>query len=140
MVESKIPGGVILKLKIDEGKKVKIKKIHIQGNKVFSEGKVRKQMKNKQDSFFRSGEFDPEKYEEDKGKIVEFYQKEGYLDAEVVSDSIWYDSSRKDMYIQITVYEGPQYEFGEVSWEGNKKFSDDILQKAVKFDEGKVYD
>lgn len=140
VVESEIPGGVTLKLKIDEGKKVKIKKIHIKGNQVFDEGKVRKQMKNKQDSFFRSGEFDPEKYEEDKGRIVEFYQKEGYLDAEVVSDSIWYDSSRKDMYIQITVYEGPQYEFGDVSWEGNTKFSDDILKKAIKFEKGKVYD
>jgi outer membrane protein insertion porin family len=140
VVESEIPGGVTLKIKIDEGKKVKIKKIYVEGNQVFSEGKVRKQMKNKQDSFFRSGEFDPEKYEEDKGKIVEFYQKEGYLDAEVVSDSIWYDSSRKDMYIQITVYEGPQYEFGGASWEGNTKFSDDILNEAIKFEKGKVYD
>ncbi len=140
VVESEIPGEVALKFKIDEGKKVKIKKIYVEGNQVFSDGKIRKQMKNKQDSFFRSGEFDPEKYEEDKDKIVEFYQKEGYLDAEVVSDSIWYDPSRKDMFIQIRVYEGPQYMFGKVSWEGNKKFSNDILQKAVKFEEGKVYD
>jgi outer membrane protein insertion porin family len=138
--ESVTPGEVVLKFKIKEGRKVKIKKIYIEGNQVFSDGKVRKQMKNKQDSFFRSGEFDPEKYEEDKEKIVEFYQKEGYLDAEVVSDSIWYDPSRKDMFIQIRVFEGPQYIFGKVSWEGNKRFSDDILKKAIKFEEGKVYD
>jgi len=112
VVESKSPGEVVLKFNIEEGKKVKIKK----------------------------REFDPEKYEEDKEKIVEFYKNEGYLDADVVSDSIWYDPARKDMFIRITVFEGPQYEFGQVSWEGNKVFPEDILQQGVKFTEGKVYD
>jgi len=140
VIESETAGEVVLKLKIKEGKKVKIKKISVEGNQLFSDKKIRKQMKNKEDSFFRSGEFDPEKYEEDKEKIVEFYKKEGYLDAEVVSDSIWYDASRKDMFIQISVFEGPQYTFGKVSWEGNKKFSDDLLREAIKFEQGKVYD
>jgi len=138
--ESKTPGEVVLKFKIKEGQKVKIKKITVEGNQLFSDKKIRKQMKNKQDSFFRSGEFDPEKYEEDKEKIVEFYKNEGYLDAEVVSDSIWYGPSRKDMFIQIRVFEGPQYEFGQVSWEGNKIFSQEKLQQAVKFEAGNVYD
>lgn len=140
VLESENAGEVVLRFKIKEGKKVKIKKIDVQGNETFSDKKIRKQMKNKQDSFFRSGEFDPEEYEEDKEKIVEFYKKEGYLDAEVLSDSIWYDPSRKDMFIQITVFEGPQYQFGKVSWEGSKIFSEDILQQAVRFQEGKVYD
>ena len=140
VVESKTPGQVVLKLKIKEGRKVKIKKIYVEGNELFSDKKIRKQMKNKQDSFFRSGEFDPEKYEEDKEKIVEFYKKEGYLDAEVVSDSMWYDSSRKDMFISMTVFEGPQYEFGQVSFAGNKIFSAEKLKQAVKFDQGKIYD
>lgn len=140
VLESKSPGEVVLKFKINEGKKVKIKKIYVEGNQIFSDKKIRKQMKNKQDSFFKSGEFDPEKYQEDKEKIVEFYRNKGYLDAEVISDSIWYDPTRKDMFIQITVFEGPQYEFGKVSWEGNKIFSTDILLQVVKFKEGKVYD
>jgi outer membrane protein insertion porin family len=140
VVEFESPGEVVLKLKIKEGKKVKIKKIFVEGNELFSDKKIRKQMKNKQDSFLRSGEFDSEKYEEDKEKIVEFYKNEGYLDADVVSDSIWYDPSRKDMFIRIAVFEGPQYEFGQVSWEGNKIFSEDVLQQAVKFTEGKIYD
>ncbi len=132
-------GEVILKLNIDEGKKVKIKKIEIVGNEVFSDGKIRKQMKNKQDSFFRSGNFNSEEYENDKEKIVQFYKKEGYLDADIVSDSIWYGTERKKMYIKIQVYEGDKYHFGEVSWEGNELFSSDQLKKQLEFESGEVY-
>jgi outer membrane protein insertion porin family len=133
-------GEVALEFKIKEGKKVSIKKIFIEGNQVFEDKKIRKQMKNKEDRWWRSGEFDPEKFEEDKEKIVEFYKKEGYLDAGVVSDSIWYDSlSPKDMYVAILLTEGDRYRFGKVSWEGNKLFSEEKLYKAVKFKEGQIY-
>jgi outer membrane protein insertion porin family len=133
-------GEVALEYKIKEGKKVRIKKITIEGNQVFEDKKIRKQMKNKEDRWWRSGEFDPEEFEEDKGKIVEFYKKEGYLDAGVISDSIWYDSlSPKDMFIKIVVTEGDRYKFGKVSWDGNKLFSEEKLNKLVKFKEGQIY-
>jgi len=133
-------GEVILKFKINEGKKVRIKKIFIQGNLVFKDSKIKKQMKNKEDSFWRSGEFDSEKFEEDKEKIVEFYKKNGFLDAQVVSDSIWYAPSSKDMFIQIVLSEGEKYKFGKTNWAGNKLFSTDKLDRMVKFKEGEIYD
>jgi outer membrane protein insertion porin family len=133
-------GEVTLKFEIKEGGKVKIKKIFVEGNKTFEDSKIKKQMKNKQDSFWRSGEFDPEKFEEDKERIVEFYKKKGYLDAGVVSDSIWYGPSPGDMFIQIVLTEGDRYNFGKISWEGNKLFSGDKLDQLVKFKEGEIYD
>ena len=134
-------GEVALEFKITEGEKVKIKKISIQGNQVFEDKKIKKQMKNKENRWWRSGEFDPEKFEEDKEKIVEFYRKKGYLDAGIISDSIWYDSlSPKDMYIQILLTEGDRYKFGEASWEGNKLFSEEKLNKLVKFKKDEIYD
>jgi outer membrane protein insertion porin family len=134
------PGEVILKFNIEEGKKVKIKKIYVEGNLAFTDKKIKKNMKNKEDSFWRSGEFKPEKFEEDKEKIVEFYKKEGYLDAEVVSDSIWYDPSFQNMFIKLSLFEGERYSFGQVSWEGNKLFTEDKLKSYVHFKEGQIYD
>jgi len=133
-------GDFILRFKINEGKKVKIKKIEIEGNSVFSDGKIRKQMKNKQDSFFRSGNFNSEEYEKDKEKIVQFYKKKGYLDAEIVSDSVWYGPQRKKMYIKLRVYEGDKYHFGEVSFSGNKLYLEDELKRQIEFEDGEVYD
>lgn len=132
-------GEVVLKLQIDEGRKVKIKKIEIAGNEVFDDGKIKGEMKNKQDSFFRSGNFDSEEYDKDKERMVQFYKKEGYLDAEVVSDSIWYDPERKKMYIKIQVYEGGKYHFGKFSFSGNELFSSEELKKQLKYERGEVY-
>ncbi len=139
LIPMETPGEVILKLKIDEGEKVKIKKIYVEGNEAFKASKVRKQMKNKEDRWWRGGEFDPDQYVEAKELIVEFYKKEGYLDAQIVSDSIWYGPEQKNLFIRISLNEGQIYKFGEVNWGGNQLFASDKLEKLVKFKEGEVY-
>ncbi|MGB2989656.1 MAG: outer membrane protein assembly factor BamA, partial [Candidatus Zixiibacteriota bacterium] len=133
------PGEVILAFEIDEGRKVKIKKIYVEGNQAFKASKIRKQMENKQDSWWRGGEFDPDQYEEDKEAIIEFYKRKGYLDAQIGSDSMWYGPDKKNLFIRIGLAEGQKYRFGEVSWEGNKLFDSDKLMKLVRFKEGDVY-
>jgi outer membrane protein insertion porin family len=133
------PGEVILRFKIDEGKKVSIKKIYVLGNRAFKEGKIKKQMENKEDRWWRGGEFKSEKYDEDKEKIIEFYKKEGYLDAQIVSDSMWFDPAKKNLFIQIVLNEGDRYRFGEASWEGNKLFTTDKLKGLVKFKPEDIY-
>ncbi len=139
VLQSDKEGEVVLKFVVNEGKKVRIKKIFVEGNKVFKDSKIKKQMKNKEDRWWRGGKFDPEKFEEDQESIVEFYKKKGYLDAGIISDSIWYGPSLKDMFIQILLTEGDRYEFGEISWEGNKLFSGEKLNKLVKFKSGGIY-
>ncbi|MGB8656577.1 MAG: outer membrane protein assembly factor BamA [Candidatus Zixiibacteriota bacterium] len=139
VMETENPGQVTLKFKINEGQKVRIKKIYVLGNKAISASKVKKQMENKEARWWRGGGFHPDKYDEDKKKIVEFYKKEGYLDGQVLSDSLWYDSAKKNLFIQIMVSEGERYKFGEVSWDGNKLFSVDKLKTQVKFKPGEIY-
>jgi outer membrane protein insertion porin family len=132
-------GEVVLKFKINEGKKVRIKKIFVEGNQILKDSKIKKQMKNKEDRWWRGGGFDPEKFEEDKEKIIEFCKKNGFLDAQIVSDSIWYAPNQKDMFIQMVLSEGEKYKFGETSWEGNNLFSSDKLNRQVKFKPGEIY-
>lgn len=139
LVSTEISGEVIVKFDIDEGQKVKIKKIYVEGTTASKPSKIRKQMKNKQDSFWRGGEFKPEQYQEDKEKIIEFYKGKGYLDAQIVSDSIWYGTEKKDLFIRIEINEGQLYRFGEVSWTGNQLFSTEKLGDMIKFKEGEVY-
>ncbi|MCK4385182.1 MAG: outer membrane protein assembly factor BamA, partial [candidate division Zixibacteria bacterium] len=139
VLQSDKEGKIVLRFKIKEGKKVRIKKIFIEGNQVFKDKKIKKQMKNKEDRWWRGGGFDPEKFEEDKERIVEFYKKKGYLDAGIISDSVWYGPSSKDMFIKIVLTEGDRYKFGKISWEGNKLFSAEKLNKLVKFKKGEIY-
>ena len=139
LIQGQAPGGVILKFKIDEGKKVRIKKIYVEGNQAIKASKIKKQMKNKEDRWWRGGEFDPDQYEEDKEEVIEFYKKEGYLDAQIVSDSIWYGPDKKNLFIQLVLSEGERYKFGKVNWERNKLFSSEKLNGLLKFKEGDIY-
>ncbi len=138
--DSESEGKVILRFVIDEGNKVQVEEINFFGNQNFSDGKLRKQMKEtKEDRWWRGADFDEIKYEQDLQKIIEFYQKEGFRDAEIVKDSVYYDESKKDLFIDITIREGNQYYVGDITWEGNQLFSEERLHSMLGFDEGDVY-
>jgi outer membrane protein insertion porin family len=133
------PSLVDLNLSITEGQRVRVAEITFDGNAHFTDGKLRGKMSTKRKGFLRSGNFNREKYLEDKDKVVEFYKNNGYIDAVVLGDSIWYNDDKTRMFIILTVREGIRYYFGDIDWEGNTIFTDQKLRKSVKFDPGKVY-
>jgi outer membrane protein insertion porin family len=133
------PGRVVVTLRIDEGQKVRIKNITFTGNAAFSDDKLRGKLGNKRKSFFRSGSFDSEKYNEDKKKIVDFYKERGYIDAVVTGDSIWYSNDLRWMYIRLRIKEGPLYYFGKFTWKGNSVLDDSKVASAFKVKEGQTY-
>ncbi len=135
-IPSREKGKVVLRFDITEGGKVGVKRIEVEGNRFLTAGKIKSQMEIKEKKWWRGGEFDQEKFQKDKEKIVELYRKEGYIDAKVVSDSIWFDSNKKDMFIKLRVEEGPRYLFGKVSFEGAKLFSEEELKRQLKFKAG----
>ncbi len=138
--KSEKEGRVVLQIVIHEGQKVQIKRIRFFGNTVFSDGKLRKQMKKtKENRWWGGGDFDKEKFKADKEKVIEFYRNHGYRDAEIVGDSLYYDSEKKNLFIDIWVHEGQCYYVGKISWEGNKLFTDKFLTSLLEFGEGDVF-
>jgi len=129
----------ILTFRINEGPKVKIKNITFSGNQVFNDDKLRSKISTKRKSFFRSGSFDSDKFREDRRKLVEFYKNEGYIDAVVLGDSIWYSADRRQMFINFRLSEGERYYFGRTSWSGNSVLSDEKIASAIKIKENRIY-
>lgn len=136
---------ILLKIKIDEGDKVKIRRIDFYGNESYSDRKLRgtfDETSAKAGFFkwFKSGDFDEKKYREDLKKTVEFYKKHGFRDMVVVKDSVYYAPNNKDLFIDVWVEEGVKYYIGDVSWSGNTLFSNLELSAALGFDRGDVFD
>lgn len=129
-------------INVDRGDKVKIKYIDIEGNHVFSDGKVRRQMKKtKQKNFFRiwkRSKFIPEKYKKDKQKIVDKYKSEGYRDARIVSDSL-IKIDHKNVGLKLKVEEGEKYYFGNISFVGNSVYTDEQLYRILQINKGDPY-
>ncbi len=127
-------------IKIDEGPRVKLRRVDFHGNEKFTDSKLRKQMKEtKPKRFLRGGDFKEENYREDLRNVEEFYKKKGYREAYILSDSLYYDESKKDLFIDITVEEGTRYNFGRITWSGNEIFDDKDLSRLITAEHGEVY-
>ena len=132
-------GSVVLQYDIEEGDKVKIAAIEILGNEAFDDDKVRKQMETKPKRWYRKGEFQADVFAEDKQRILAFYRSEGYQQAVILRDSIYYDDSRRRLYIDLEIDEGRQYFVRGLAWEGNELFTGDELADQMKVEEGDVF-
>jgi outer membrane protein insertion porin family len=138
--ETDKPNRVSLKVRADEGRKVQIKRIRFDGNAAYEDKKLRKQMKEtKENGWFRGGDFDKEKYEEDKEKVLAFYRNHGYRDAEIMGDTLYYDADKKDLFIDLSVHEGRRYVFGDVSFHGHALFDERQLRSMLAFSPGEPF-
>ena len=89
-------------------------------------------------NIFRSSKFKRDDYEEDKNKVVEFYNNHGYRDARITWDTSYMEDD-KNMRIDVRVDEGRKYYFRNIYFNGNTKYPDSILARIVNIKRGEVY-
>ncbi len=87
---------------------------------------------------FSSSKFDQKKYEDDKQKLITYYNSRGYRDAQILKDSVYYNS-QGNINIALKVQEGEKYYFGNVTWVGNTIYSDSILNSILDIQKGQTY-
>ena len=135
---------VILALDIDKGKKSKNRKIDFEGNEVFSDKRLKRLMKDtKEKKFFRifkASKFLDEAYEDDKEKIIAKYNEKGLRDAKVISDTITYNKEEELLDIGLKINEGKTYYFGDITFVGNTKYSNNELDALVGINKGDIFD
>ncbi len=142
-IDTTTNNAVILGVIVDRGEKVKIRDIEFEGNDNISDYKLRKAMKETKRkriwNIFKSSKFIEDEYEEDKRKIIEKYNQNGYRDARIVNDSI-YKIKNDRLRIDINIEEGRKYYFRDITWLGNTKYSNETLSKILSIEKGDVYD
>ncbi|WP_447641259.1 MULTISPECIES: BamA/OMP85 family outer membrane protein [Chitinophagaceae] len=89
-------------------------------------------------ALFNSAKFDAKKYDDDKGKIIDYYNKIGYRDASILKDTTYYNS-KGNLNIAMRVNEGHKYYFGNIIWKGNTLFSDSLLTEILGIEKGDVF-
>ncbi|OGS33278.1 MAG: outer membrane protein assembly factor BamA [Elusimicrobia bacterium RIFOXYB2_FULL_49_7] len=138
--ESKEGGKTILEFKINEGKKIKIKTITITGVTAFKEKTVKGAMEDtKEDRWWRSGDYNEDKLYGDLKRIEEFYHNEGFLDARVLKHELSYSDDRKNMFINIDLFEGSRFFVGNLVVSGNELFDDNVILKSCTVKRGDLF-
>ncbi len=127
---------------VDEGDKVRISEIDFEGNTVFSDSRLKWTMsKTKESGFitklFQRDVYEETKFEEDLDKVREVYRKAGYKNLVIGEPEIDIEAERpqaatiseqrRRMVITIPLEEGQRWRLGDITIEGNERFSDELL-------------
>lgn len=86
---------------------------------------------------FSSAKFNATKFDEDKERVLKYYNSQGYRDAQIVADTQVNKEGR--LYVDLKVTEGRKYYFGNITWKGNAKYSDSLLNVVLNIHKGDVY-
>lgn len=134
---------IILTIKVDKGKKVRIKEVNIIGNTVLKDWQLRRKLEDSKRfrwyNPFNSAKYLEENLKKDLPAIVDKYNAKGYRDAAVVKDSVYFVSKNR-VAIDITIDEGHKYYFGKFNWFGNAKYRSGQLDTVLNIQPGDVYD
>jgi outer membrane protein insertion porin family len=134
---------VDIEVEICEGRAGRIKKIEFVNFAREEEDKLLELMITKRYFFLSSwytgqGNYNEEAVQQDRFTILNFLQNQGYADA-VVDIDIKESPKPNRIVLTITAQRGELYNFGSVSFEGNKIFSDEEIINQFVFNEGDSY-
>ena len=144
---------------IDKNNKVKIHDIIVSGRKqelnknknffnkkdtvyALSNYKLRKSLKETKVKnkwrFFKASKFIKSKYEEDKINLIKKYNEKGFRDARILNDSTYLNSDNS-LVVEINLFEGDPYLFGEISFIGNTVYTNEELFNQMGIKRGDIF-
>ncbi|MHC1699110.1 MAG: outer membrane protein assembly factor BamA [Geobacteraceae bacterium] len=135
--------GIRVTFSVKEGEKVLIKKIAFEGNKVFSQRKLRKQMETKEKWFLSwitgSGTYKEEVLKTDVNRIADIYYNNGYINVKVGEPKVALLPDKSGLVITIGITEGEQFRTGSIDFKGELLESKEVLQGKVKLKSGETF-
>lgn len=131
---------VLLVFDVNKGNRIKVSEIRFVGNEHLKAKKLRRQLKETKEKkrLFATSKYIRAKYEEDKGKLITYYNNNGYRDAIITKDSTWRDEDGH-LVIQMNVDEGQRYYFRNIVWKGNSIYDTATLSSVLGIKKGEVY-
>jgi len=136
---------------IDEGTRVRIAAVKFTGNEVFGHLRLQWMMKGTKETnllnrLLKKDIYNPSKLEEDLERIRESYRQKGYKNVAILDPEIevrakhpnarTQEKQKRRMIITIPIDEGQRWRLGEISIQGNEKFSDQQLLRAFEIRNG----
>ena len=128
-------------LDVSEGQRVTVAQMEFQGNEQVPREALVDVMSVKPEGFFwfRSGSYDQAQYAVDvQERLPALYRSRGFLDFEVVSDTLIIDPNTGKARIEVTVDEGQQYRLGSFEVAGNTVFEDEELERLFLREQGGI--
>lgn len=125
-----------IRFDIDEGSKVKIQKININGKISKEEKYYAKFIQEHSSKLINSGYYNKEDLDIGLKNLILELQNNGYLQAKILSTRTQYNKDRDSLQIFVNLDEGPLTLIESVEFSGNASFTADELLKVTGFKAG----
>jgi len=135
---------VDLVFEVFEGGLAEIERLGFVGNRIYSDGRLRRVLETKQAGLLRAlikrDTFIEDRIEFDKQVLRDFYLSRGYVDFRTLSVNAEIAEERDGYFITFNVEEGQQFRFGATPVTSDLAEVDvELFQNALKVHTGKVY-
>ncbi|WP_201605459.1 outer membrane protein assembly factor BamA [Psychrobacter immobilis] len=134
---------VKLDVRFVEGKPAKVVDINIIGNKHFSDEEIKDVFAVKESSWTRllskSDRYAQEKLAASLESLKALYQNDGYVRFSVDNAVLNISEDKSSVFIEVSLSEGEQYQFGEVNFLGKPTFENSELKELVSFASNEKY-
>jgi outer membrane protein insertion porin family len=94
--------------------------------------------KNVKLNFFAGSKFIKSEFDADKTKLIDFYNTQGFRDADIITDTIVRHGSNS-IDVKVKLAEGKKYYFRNITWSGNYVHTVNTLNKILDIKKGDVY-
>jgi len=124
---------------IEEGPRVKIRSIGIEGNDGIRNKVFLKAMKTKKSGIFQSGYMKRDVFQMDLDSMIRHYRDQGYINARILKVDESESEDKKFLDIVIVVEEGYVHYIGEVRVSGHVLFPEEDIRESITVKAGNVY-
>ena len=130
---------VTIYLLVDEGPRMRIRHVLVQGNHAFSDRRVRKLLKTKgRRWWWFPGVYNEQVLDEDVERVRAFYRTHGYQDIHV-SEEVFRDPHGHGLFVLLKLSEGLQHRIGDVAVTGTLLFPEHDIRRVIQLKPGAVY-
>ena len=136
-------GRIDLLVRIHEGNITRINRIHIIGNKAFSDSTLRGQLASQQSDMFSSFSsrdvFNQKRFGADGQMLQQYYMNNGYLDIKIESQQITISEDNKTFSLTFSLHEGHPYTVSSIDIQGDFIPDQQTLKDLIELETGDTY-
>jgi outer membrane protein insertion porin family len=126
---------------IEEGSKIRIKKILFTGNSAFKAGKLKGEINTSERNilswFTGAGDLNQDILNQDSARLTAFYHNHGYIRARVGEPEVEFEED--GIVVTYKINEGPRFKLGKVDFTGDLILPKEELMKKLKMTQEPFY-
>jgi len=134
---------IAVTFKISEGSKILISTISFDGNRSFSNRKLRGVMETQEKWFLswltNAGTYKEEVLKNDALLIADFYMNNGFINVKVGEPVVRMADAKDALEVTVGITEGDQFRVGEIGFKGELLETGEELRKKLKSEPGELF-